>query len=246
MSFHRYFRYLIPAFLLAMVFGACTANEPTVTPTTIPPTLTFSLPIPANEMLSKAMAAFEKAKTFQFTMELSAAVVGIPFGMKAQGMIEQPGKTYMSVSVIGRTFDVLVLSENEVYSRSSPEEVWKPADMDRINQPGMNSDVMAQMQIVDFVKSVTADGLEVIGGVDCYRLTFAVDTFLYYRTFDPAGARKAEEIKPITGLVWVGKDDGMLRKLEMDMPVSYQSIEISATLTIEFSAYNEPLEFPQP
>jgi hypothetical protein len=106
---------------------------------------------------------------------------------------------------------------------------------------------MSQMQIADMAKNLTIQGEETIDGVVCTVISFDIDLEKYFEqadpgmfdNFDPNGATG-------TGKAWIGKDDHLARKLVLDIAFSSGETEMSLTTEIIFSAFNEPVDFPNP
>jgi hypothetical protein len=96
------------------------------------------------------------------------------------------------------------------------------------------------LAVIEDVDDLAHDGSEEVADVDCYRLTGTLSSSSLEPLLPEA---EGDEVVPLT--IWIGKDDELLRRLQLDGPISPTEPD-DAVRTIELSAFDEPVTITAP
>lgn len=201
----------------------------------------------AAEILSQATQKMGDVKSLAMEMNITIQASGTNLIITGEGVTERPDKAYLKMSVMGQTIEVVTKSETEVYLRQAGSTTWEQVSADEIEQVGINIDLFTQMKIDDIAEDPKLAGSEKVNGTDCYKLTFDVNLENYLQgngqiigvAIDPASTKA-------TGEAWVGKNDSLLRKLDIQLTTTIQGISAKIGNTATFSEFNQPVDIPEP
>jgi WD40 repeat protein len=248
-------------FSIALLLVACVPVPPVVPPTATPapsptplPTATSTPPptatptpspaaLSAAEILARQQTAMAGVKSMRFTMDMDVESGGQSVAMTAEGVMEAPYRTYMTVHVLDQDVESLVLGPAETYARLPGSDLW-------VEQPSGTGTAdltspTAQLAMEEFATSVKLEGEEEIAGVDSYVISFGVDM---NKLMGSNPALASTDLAGSTGsaTVWVSKEDFRTPKVAVDMKLVTPDTTVTMTLEMEMSGFDVPVQIPEP
>jgi hypothetical protein len=201
----------------------------------------------AKEILDKSTQAMKNVKSMSLQLTITSGGAGVSIEINGEGVVEQPDKAYIKMDFAGQTIEMLMLSKTEAYMKQPGSTDWEPVPADQLSQPGgMNVDVIQQLGIVGFANELNLDGSEILGGVDCYHITFSLDIAKYLAQLGEAGSQIDATTSTGTGDLWIGKDDFLMRKFLFNFDAMTQGVTVNASTLMTMSKFNQPVEIPSP
>ena len=206
-------------------------------------------PLTADQVIQKMADSSKKLKTGQTTMDMVMSADGESLTMTSSGVFENPEKSYMTVSMLGITQQILVLSLTDMYSRNNDTEAWVKMD----TAAGESSTDLFNFtknpdQLLKFYKNATLLAEETVNGVGCYHVSFELDVTEMLKA-----AGISEEILggvtfagPAQVETWISKADFFTHKMIEKFTMTSAGQEISSEVTLTVSGHNQPVEIPTP
>jgi hypothetical protein len=101
------------------------------------------------------------------------------------------------------------------------------------------------LEVSDTAITPVLAGVEDVNGVNCQLITMGIDLPLYLARHAPAASSQIDLVASSAhGELWIGVDDLRMHKLFIEMEIVTQGELLPVNATIEFSNYNEPVDFP--
>jgi len=216
--------------------------SPTSTPTSTP-TKTLS---PAELFLVQAETAMQSVNTIKMSISLTTKSGILPVTFIGGGVAERPDKVYIKLSFLLQNYEILSLDPNEVYVKPLGSPTWEHTPSDQMDLPtSLLSNAFGLLEVSDTAQAPILAGIENVNGVNCQRITFGIDFPLFIVRHAPAASSQIDLVTSrARGELWIGIDDHRIHKLYIEMEIVSQGETTPVKATIEFSNYNEPVDFP--
>jgi len=163
-------------------------------------------------------------------------------GNSATAKIEQPvGSDIIDLRNSGREF--WVKSDGIQFKDDVPAGDWLQLDLTSLG----DSDLLSNIFEIDSAAGFSAKGIrsanEKIGDTRCYKYVFD--------DIEPGGALtglgiKSDSIQKISGNIWIGIKDKLIRRIEIKITPSSSSPVLQMNTDLTFSDYDEPNAFVRP
>ncbi|HWQ47263.1 MAG TPA: LppX_LprAFG lipoprotein [Longilinea sp.] len=207
-------------------------------------------PLSAQEILTNSSTAMENVSSFTYTMYIMINSGETPSTISVNGVAEPPDHTYMTLEVSEGTVEMVMLSTEEIYVRilnlENPQD-WTVVPPEQLGQLGFDLDSVLQTgNSLDYYIDPQLVGTETINGVECYHITYTIDTTEMMATLGEFYQAAEVTLDDATGEVWVGVDDSLIYKTQSNVAVTAMGIQTQEAVTINLSAFNEPVEIPDP
>ena len=212
--------------------------------------LTFACqirPVSDIEIIARSRQNMAAIDSYHMGMDVSATTQGMTITIQTDGVVQMPDQSYMTMTMLGQQFELLVLGPAEMYMRQAGTSDWIPISPAAASQANVRPNAAGELALLEFVTNLRREGNETIDGVECYHLVMDVDTQKAIALSSPEMAGQVEPgSTPATMQMWTGTRDFLIRKITLDMSLAMQGTEMSMGLTITFSNFDEPVEIPRP
>jgi hypothetical protein len=218
--------------------------SPTPTPSATPtPTLSQ-----AEQYLFQAEQAMQSVNTLKMKITLATKSGVIPVTFRGNGIAERPDKVYIKLSLLLQSYEVLSLSSDEVYVKLLGSDTWELTTPEQMDLP--TSLLRNAFNLIDIRRTALSPVVMVdedVNSVMCHHLTLGIDLPLYLAQRAPIASSQIDLVASrARGELWIGVDDHRIYKLNIVMEIvnrgETEAVPVNAT--IEFSGFNEPVEFP--
>jgi outer membrane lipoprotein-sorting protein len=239
------FQYLTVAFL-AMILAACNAF-PNVLPSPTPaPTATpTAVPLAVEDVLDQAAAAMEQVESMRFNYTVKVDAAGQSMTTEGEGAFQKPDQMYMKLKILGQQIEMLTLGPNQVYVKMPGSDQYTQAPVGLAAMGGA-PDIMGQLKVGDFASTTTLEGEDTLDGAPVNVVSFDMDVAKYLQT-DQGNAAIFNPAKTTgKGKIWIGKDDGLIYKMALEMTMDVADNPVAMQTEMLFSDFNEPVDMPQP
>ncbi len=232
-------------------------------------------PLEAIKEISKAAMEMKSAHyTMDITMDMKVQGSTMTLEMDAQGDVEMKGispedanlQMEANVSFLGQDIAMELVAVDGAYWMRQAGQSWEKMPADSINLAGgLGSDPAAALQYLEHAKNVKRLKDEKVDGVDCYRLSFAMDadalgTPEMLGQLTGGGQLTDEQAKEVLktaeleGKVWAGKADLLPRRQMIALTFKVSglpglgdaAVNYDIQMDIRFSKINEPVEIKAP
>jgi outer membrane lipoprotein-sorting protein len=234
--------FLTAVCLVVLSLAACNALPkgllaPTATPTVAPLT--------AEDILAQSAAAMAQVDSMRLTYSVKVDAAGQSMTTEGQGAFKKPDQMYLKLSVLGQDIEMLILAPEQIYWKMPGTDQFIPAPSE-ITAMGGVPDIMGQLNIGDFASTTRLEGEETLDGVPAYVISFDMDVAKYLHA-DQAVAAVFDPTKTTgKGKLWIGKEDGYIYKMAMELNMDVADNKVSTLTETFFSNFNEPVELPKP
>jgi hypothetical protein len=170
----------------------------------------------------------------------------IPITMRGDGIAERPDKVYVSLSILFQHYEVLSLGNDEVYVKPLGSDTWERTTVEQMDLPtSLLRNAFSLLDVRDTAISPIIAGAEDVNGIPCQTITLGIDLPVFLAQRAPAASRQIDlTASRARGELWIGINDLRIHKLYIEMEIVSQGETIPVNATIEFSGFNEPVEFP--
>jgi outer membrane lipoprotein-sorting protein len=238
--------YLTVACLIAVSLAACNALPKALpTPTAQPTATPTSVPLAVEDILAQATAAMDQVETMQFTYSVKVDAAGQSVTTDGQGAFQKPDQMYMKLNVLGQNIELLMLGPDKLYLKmpGSDQFTLAPAELAAL---GGAPDILGQLKVGDFASTTHFEGEETLDGVPTNVISFDMDVAKYLQT-DPTNAAIFDPTKTTgKGKIWIGKEDGLIYKLALEMNMDVADNKVAMQTEMLFSNFNQAVDMPQP
>lgn len=214
---------------------------PTSTPAHTPTPAPSPTPPAADKLLAMNQEVMSALKTSHIEMLVTIAVGEQSMEMVLDGLIESPQKSYFDLETGGQTIEVLTLDAEHAYTRLPGSDVWTRADT---TDAGVN--YQPQLTPLEVAKSAVVEREETLDGVDTYVVSYQIDIASFLEAV-PSFAQLVEPLQSTgEGKTWIGKDDFLTRKFEMNMTMNVAGQKFSYAYEGTVSDFDQPVLIPEP
>jgi hypothetical protein len=172
--------------------------------------------------------------------------------------IELPDHTYCvtdSIVSFGSTEPVTTTNEvvqigEQVWIREGVDGEWQELPEDALGAAGLSEEGLGQLRLSDYMTEVELVGETTIDGVPVHEVTFGLDVPAYFSSV--LGEEAAEQFLASagdssgSGTMWIGQEDNLTRKALVEMMIEVEGQEMVMTTQVTYTAFNEPVEIPDP
>jgi hypothetical protein len=190
----------------------------------------------------------QSVNTLKMKITLATKSGVIPVTFRGNGIAERPDMVYIKLSLLLQNYEVLSLSSDEVYVKSLGSDTWERTAPEQMDLPtSLLRNAFSLIEIRSTALSPVVVGDEDVNGVICHHLTMGIDFPLYLAQRAPIASSQIDLVASrARGELWIGVDDLRLYKLNIEMEIvnrgETEAVPVNAT--IEFSGFNESVEFP--
>jgi lipoprotein LprG len=197
----------------------------------------------AEELVDETVAATSAVESFHLVIETQAVETsgqGLSLTF-VEGDVLVPdrlkgrvGGSFLGLSI---TTDLVVVDDE--YFLKVPFGGWQQIDVDTLPSAFFDPE-QGILAVIEGASGLERDGSEAIGGVDCARITGQVRAGALKPLLDDA------EGDAMLGMeLWIGKDDKLLRRLQLNGPIEPEE-SADAVRTVDLSRFDEPVEIEAP
>ena len=208
-----------------------------------------STPLTADQVLQKMAENGKNLKTGHTQMDINMTAAEQTVTMNAVGVFENPDKSYLNLTLLGSSVQMLVLSPTEVYQRASESEAWVQSDASGSDQAGSVYDFTKNPeQLLKYYHNATLLTEEQVDGVDCYHVSFELDVMEMMKAAGISETTLAGIVftGPAQVESWIGKSDFFTRKLNEKFVMTTEGQEVSMDVLVSLTEINQPVEIPTP
>ena len=145
------------------------------------------------------------------------------------------GGTFAGISISTE----LIVVGTTYYLKSPFGNTWQKIDVDTLPAAFFDPE-QGILAVIQGASDLQTDGSEEVGGVDCDRVTGKVAGGSAEAAAEH-GRRHAGDRDEL----WIGKDDKLLRRVELTGPISPDE-DADAVRTVELSEFDEPVQITAP
>lgn len=209
-----------------------------------------SKPLTAEEVLKQSGEKMAEVNSMQISAEIGLNSQGMTIAIPMEIAMEKPEKAYIKLSVMGQEMEVVVLSKDEVYIKTPPATIYEQVPADQLGTAGGIDPSMAAglADVTDIATNLVKEKDEKLDNVDCYVVSFEVSLSDLLAKIGPEvqDALTGMELQPLKGMMWVGKKDLLIRKIDMSTSLTSELLSGDLTITLNFEKFNETVEIPNP
>jgi len=204
----------------------------------------------ADQIIQKMAENGKNLKTGHVQMDMNMSVGTQSVKMTSTGIFENPNKSYLSVSMLDQSIQVLSLSPTDIYQRASETDAWVKSTANVSDQAGNMFDFTKNPdQLLKYYKNAKLLPDESVdGSIPCYHVSFELDV---------AGMMKAAGVSdtvlqgvefkgPAQVEAWIGKSDFFTRKQNSQFIMVSSGQEITVDVLVSQTEINQPVEIPTP
>ena len=226
-------------------------HTPTATKTASPtstrsatPTQTLS---PGEALLLQAEFTMQSVNTLSMKISLNTQSGVLPITLKGDGVAERPDKTYIKLTLLFQNFEILSLSNDEVFIKYLGSDTWERTSAEQMDLPtSLLSNAFGLLEISDFAIDPTLAGIENVNGIPCQQVTTGIDLPMYLARNAPEASSQIDLVASrARGILWIGTDDIRIHKLFLEMEIVNNGETLPVNAMIEFIRFNEPVVFPE-
>jgi len=198
----------------------------------------------ADDLVAESVAATSQVKSFHLVIDTSnIATSGSGLSLKfVDGDVVVPDKlkgkvggTFAGISV---TTELIVVGET-YYLRSPFGNTWQKIDVATLPAAFFDPE-HGILAVIKGASDLQNDGSEEVGGVDCYRIEGKVVADDLTTLLSGASGTQQLDME-----LWIGKDDKLVRRLQLTGPISPDESE-DAVRTVELSEFDEAVQITAP
>lgn len=244
---------IVVGVLLVVLFAACGAGStptPTATETqatatattpteTVTPTSTAAATATATvedngggdagQLADRASQAFKSLKSAHFDMTVEANVGDQTGTITATGDLQLPDRTHMTMNIVGMQIEVITIG-TDAYTKVGDK--WeKNSAQPQATDP---KDIVGNLNIPTTAKRLADVNVD---GTDCYHLQ--------YTAKDIKDTSSDTNLGDVTFDVYIAKNTDLVKKMVI-VPQTTGDQNVGATITMNFSKYNEPVNIVAP
>jgi hypothetical protein len=199
---------------------------------------------PADELVAESVAKTSAVESFHLVIDVENAAqsgsglnlefvdgdVLVPDRMKAK-----VGGTFAGVPI---STDLIVVGAT-YYLKVPFGNTWREIDVETLPAAFFDPE-KGILAVIQGASGLENDGGEEVGGVECDRVTGTVQAAALKPLLSTA-----EGTADVDMTLWIGKDDRLLRRLELSGPISPDE-GADAVRTVELSQFDEPVRIAVP
>ena len=204
----------------------------------------------ADQVIQKLADNGRKLKTGHIQMDMKMSAGDQTLEITSSGIFENPDKSYLTVSVMGQSLQVLSLSVTEVYRRASETDAWvKSIESDSGQTVSMYDFTKNPEQLLKYYKNAKLlPDASVEGCPSCYHVTFELDVAEMMKAggVDAATLQSVEFKGPALVDAWISKTDFFTRKQTSKFTIVSSGAEITVDVLVAQTEINQPVVIPTP
>jgi len=199
---------------------------------------------PADALVAESVAKTSAVKSFHLVIDVeNAAPSDTGLNLKfVDGEVLVPdrleakvGGTFAGISISTE----LIVVGTTYYLKSPFGNTWQKIDVDTLPAAFFDPE-QGILAVIQGASDLQTDGSEEVGGVDCDRVTGKVEAEVLKPLLSTA-----EGTQEIAMTIWIGKDDKLVRRVELSGPISPDE-DADAVRTVELSQFDEPVRITAP
>jgi hypothetical protein len=207
-------------------------------------------PLTADQVIQKMAENGKNLKTGRLQMELNMTAGTESMKITTAGVYENPDRSYLTVSLLGQSMQVLSLSATEIYQRASEKDAWVKSDASTSAQSGNIYDFTKNPeQLLKYYKNAKLLPEEGVDGSPVnYHVSFELDVadMLKNSGLDAALLAQVEFKGPAQVEAWIGKTDFFTIKQISKFIMAASGQEITMEVIVSQTDINKPVVIPTP
>ena len=207
-------------------------------------------PLTADQVIQKLADNGRKLKTGHIQMDMKMSAGDQTLEITSSGIFENPDKSYLTVSVMGQSLQVLSLSVTEVYRRASETDAWvKSIESDSGQTGSMYDFTKNPEQLLKYYKNAKLlPDASVEGCPSCYHVTFELDVAEMMKAggVDAVTLQSVEFKGPALVDAWISKTDFFTRKQTSKFIIVSSGAEVAVDMKVVLTEINQPVVLPTP
>jgi hypothetical protein len=204
----------------------------------------------ADQVIQKMAENGKNLKTGHLQMDLNMSIAGQSMQITSTGIFEKPDKSYLTMSLLGKSMQILTFSPTEFYQRESDTDAWVKSDASISGQTGSIYDFTKNPeQLLKFYKNAKLLPEESVEGSPAnYHVNFDLDMagLMKASGINEAIMSQIEFKDPAKLEVWISKTDFFVRKQISKFAMSSSGQEITMEVLVSQTEFNKPVVFPTP
>ena len=198
----------------------------------------------AEDLVSESVAKTSAVKSFHLVIDAknvkpSSSGLSITF---IDGDVIVPDKLKAKVggSFAGVSISTdLVVVGSTYYLKTPFGNAWQKIDVKTVPKAFFDPE-QGILAVIQGASDLETDGSEEVAGVDCWRVTGKVQATKLKPLLSEAEGTQELDVE-----LWIGKDDKLLRKLQLTGPIS-PGEDADAVRTVELSQFDEAVRITAP
>ena len=204
----------------------------------------------ADQVIQKMADNGKNLKSGHLQMEMNMAVGTQTVKLTTTGIFENPDKSFLTVSMLDQSIQVLSISPTEVYQRESETDAWVKSTKFVSDQTGNMFDFTKNPdQLLKYYKNAKLLPEESVdGNTPSYHVSFDLDVAGMMKAAGVSdSALQGIEFKgPAQVEAWIGKTDFFTRKQTSKFIMVSNGQEVSVDVLITQTGINQPVTIPTP
>jgi hypothetical protein len=218
------------------------------------------------EVIARAIDAANELQTYRFEMTGTMTLEGKTSHGNTQGEFVSPDRLHMITDSDGDTQEGIIIGQTE-YHRVTDSDSWEVSEWPAAMASARTNWAVSTVEIIDSLIGVVELRDEEIDGVSCFHYRGSVDMESQVQeqiaNLDPTLPGYEEMMRTIEQQLqweqsvefWIGKEDYLLRQMEVYQDMSYtenaggdtESEErVTANYTLRFFDFNQPITIEPP
>jgi hypothetical protein len=208
-------------------------------------------PLTADQVIQKMAENGKNLKSGQIQLEMKIALAGQTLNLSSNGVFENPDRSFLTLTSMGNTIQVLSLSPSESYTRRGDDEKWLRADASTQSQSGSLYDFAknpeALLKHYQAAKLLPEDTVAECATA-CYHVGFQLNMA---ELFKDSGALETT-LKgvafntPADVELWIGKTDFYTHRQKSKFLMTISGQDVTVDVLISQTGINKPVVIPTP
>jgi len=207
-------------------------------------------PLTADQINQKLADNGKNLKTGHIQMDMKMSAGDQTLEITSNGIFENPDKSYLTVSVMGQSLQVLSLSVTEIYRRATETDAWVKSNESDSGQTGSMYDFTKNPeQLLKYYKNAKLLPDESVEGCpSCYHVTFELDVAEMMKASGVSETilQGAEFNGPAQVEAWIGKTDFFTYKQISKLTMVSSGLEVTVDVLVSQTEINKPVVIPTP
>lgn len=207
-------------------------------------------PLTADQINQKLADNGKNLKTGHIQMDMKMSADDQTLEITSNGIFENPDKSYLTVSVMGQSLQVLSLSVTEIYRRATETDAWVKSNESDSGQTGSMYDFTKNPeQLLKYYKNAKLLPDESVEGCpSCYHVTFEMDVAEMMKAggVDAATFQAVELKGPALVDAWISKTDFFTHKQTSKFTMVSSGAEVTMDILVALTEINKPVVIPTP
>jgi hypothetical protein len=207
-------------------------------------------PLTADQVVQKMAQNGKNLKTGHLQMDMNMTVGTESVKITTTGVYENPDKSYLTVSLLGQSLQVLSLSATEIYQRASETDTWVKSNAGASAQAGNIYDFTKNPeQLLKYYTNAKLLPEESVDGSPAdYHVSFELDVagMIKVSGVDAATLAQVEFKGPALVEAWIGKTDFFTHKQISKFIMAASGQEITMEVIVSQTEINKPVVIPTP